>query len=187
MKRLIVLLIVSMFITTPLISQDTGVNPDETTLSIAPSGEGTGDGAGDDSLSVFTAWDFIRMVLILGAVVAVIYIIFFLLKRSGNPKFQDTRLIKVLSSKTLSGSRTLHLVEVGNQIFLVGASESTINLVSEIVDKETLDGLRLQAESADSGERKNFGEVLTQVFRGNQKPVQPMSFLHEQRQRVKNM
>jgi len=162
---------------------------DERTLSIdTPSGAG---GPGDTKLGVFTAWDFIRMALILAAVVGVIYGIFFILKRSGNPKFQENRLIKVLSSKSISGSRALHLVEVGNQIFLVGSSENGVNLVSEILDKETLDGLKMQSASAESGERKSFSEILTSVFgkSGGPRSVggDSMSFLRDQRQRVKNM
>jgi flagellar protein FliO/FliZ len=131
------------------------------------------------------------MALILAAVVGAIYGIFFVLKRTGNPKFQDTRLIKLLSSKTLSGSRALHLVEVGNQIFLVGTAENTVNLVSEILDKETLDGLKLQAASAEIGEKKSFSDLLSQVFgrqtAARQGSSDSMAFLRQQRQRVKNM
>ena len=187
MKRLVVLMCLTLIfiIVTPLVSQDSPV--DETTLSIGAAGEAVADGNG--SLSVFTAWDFIKMVLILGAVIGVIYLIFHFLKKSGNPKFKDTRLIRVLSSKTLTGPRALHLVEVGNQVFLVGTSENTVNLVSEIVDKETLDGIKLQAE--ETTERRSFTGILGQAFG---RPVvkqktaaDPMAFLKQQRQRIQNM
>jgi flagellar protein FliO/FliZ len=189
-KRLLVLLVV-LSATTATFAQDTAESQavDETTLTIQ--NQTASDPDGDASLGVFTAWDFIKMALILAAVVAVIYGLFYVLKRTGGPKFQESRLIKVLSSKTLSGTRALHLVEIGNQIFLVGASENNVNLVSEILDKETLDGLRLQAASADAGERKNFTEILAQVFGRPAGPKaggsESMSFLREQRQRVKNM
>ena len=137
MKRLLVLL-VALSIATTICAQDTAETRavDETTLTIQS--QTASDPDGEASLGVFTAGDFIKMALILAAVVAAIYGLFYVLKRTGGPKFQESRLIKVLSSKTLSGTRTLHLVEIGNQIFLVGASESNVNLVSEILDKETL-------------------------------------------------
>lgn len=193
MKRLFVLLWVLVLISTaPLFSQDSPIENqpiDETTLSI-----GVPDQAGDDdngSLSVFTAWDFVRMVLILAAVIGAIYGIFHLLKRSGNPKFQETRLIRLLSSKTLTGSRALHLVEVGNQIFLVGTSENAVNLVSEISDKETVDGLKLQAANVDGAEKRNFGSLLGQAFGRSvgksKQTADPMAFLKAQRQRIRNM
>jgi flagellar protein FliO/FliZ len=162
---------------------------DETTLSIGVPGEiATGE---DGSLTVFSAWDFVRMVLILAAVIGVIYGIFHLLKKSGNPKFQETRLIRLLSSKTLTGARALHLVEVGNQIFLIGTSESSVNLVSEIQDKETVDGLKLQAANIDGTEKRSFSTLVGQAFGRsigkNKQTADPMAFLKQQRQRIRNM
>ena len=190
MKRLCILICVPALIfigVTPVFSQSSGI--DETTLSIDTPGEEAVDG--DGSLSVFSAWDFIRMILILAAVIGVIYGIFHLLKRSGNPKFQETRLIRVLSSKTLTGTRALHLVEVGNQVFLVGTSENAVNLVSEIVDKETVDGLKLQSANVDGNERRNFAAFLGQAFgKANGKSraaADPTAFLRQQRQRVRNL
>jgi flagellar protein FliO/FliZ len=184
-----------LFCAAPLFSQTAptgepfGESIDETTLAIGLPDEEASDGEG--SLSVFSAWDFIRMVLILAAVIGAIYGIFYLLRRSGNPKFQETRLIRVLSSKTLTGARALHLVEVGNQIFLVGTSENAVNLVSEILDKETVDGLKLQAANVDGAERRNFASLLGQAFgksAGKQKvAADPMAFLRQQRQRVRNL
>ncbi|MBN1687229.1 MAG: flagellar biosynthetic protein FliO [Spirochaetales bacterium] len=189
MKRLAVTIGVATFLllsATPLFSQDA---IDETTLEIGIPDEGTG---GDESLSVFKAWDFIKMLLILGAVIAVIYGLFHFLKKSGNPKFNETRLIRVLSSKTLTGARALHLVEVGNQIFLVGTSENAVNLVSEIADKETLDSLKLQAANAQAVEKRSFASILGQTFGrpAASKPntaADPMAFLRQQRQRIRNM
>lgn len=186
MKKLCAIIFVSAFLLpVQLYSQEV----DESALTIQTGEED--EESGEPSLSVFTAWDFVRMVLILGAVVGVIYVVFYFLKRSGNGRLQESGVIKVLSSKSLSSSRTLHLVEVGNQIFLIGTAENSVNLVSEILDKETLDGLRLQAASAESTERKNFGDVLSQVF-GKQAGARSsspdsMAFLRGQRQRIKNM
>lgn len=153
-----------------------------------------------EKFSVFTVWDFVRMVLILGAVVGVVYLIFFILKRSGNPRFQENQIIKVLSSKALANNRSLHVVGVGNQVFLVGSSDNGVSLVSEIIEKETLDGLRLQATAAEGGNRRTFADILSSVFG---KPPGPggataklptgvqttdsLSFLRQQRQKVKNM
>ena len=187
MKRLIVLVCLAfLFISfTPLFSQDV---VDERTLEIGIPDASAG---GSDSLSVFTAWDFIKMLLILGAVIAVIYVLFHFLKKSGNPRFSETRLIRVLSSKTLTGTRALHLVEVGNQIFLVGTAENAVNLVSEIVDKETLDGLKLQAAGAEANERRSFSTVLGQAFGKpafkERTAADPMAFLKQQRQRIRNI
>ncbi len=141
-------------------------------------------------LSVFSVWDFVRMILILAAVIAAIYGIFYILKRSSNPKLQENRLIRVVSSKPIAGNRSLHLVEVGNQVFLVGAAENNVSLVSEIHDKETIDGIRLQTAEDGNGERRSFNAVLSQMFGGASKPEEngdPVGFLRQQRRRLKNL
>ena len=130
------------------------------------------------------------VILILAAVIAAIYGIFYLLKRSGNPKLAENRLIRVLSSKSITQGKTLHLVEVGNQVFLVGAAESSVSLLSEIGDKETLDGIHLQSSNVESEDKRSFGETLSQMFgkeRPRALPDDPVGYIQQQRQRVKQM
>jgi flagellar protein FliO/FliZ len=67
-----------------------------------------------------SSWDFLRMVLILAAVVGVIYLIFWLLKRGFRRQLPQNDLIRLLGTRNLSGNRALHLVEMGKQVFLVG-------------------------------------------------------------------
>lgn len=169
---------------------------DESTLIIET--DPADNGAGTDRLGVFSAWDYIRMILVLAAVIGTIYLVFFLLKRSGNPKIQENRLIKVLSTKPIAGGKSIHLVEVGNQVFLVGSGENGVSLLSEIVDKETLDGIRLQAASVSEGEKRSFGDVLSSMFgkpdgdgeqprREAHQEIDTVGFLQEQRRRLKQM
>lgn len=136
---------------------------DETTLSID-----TGESPGVENEVVgsgFGAWDYLRMVLVLGAVVGAIVGIFYLLKRAGGVRFQDNRMIRLVGSRTLANNRTVHLVEVGNQVFLVGASENNVSLIAEISDKETLDGIKLQAAGSEElEERRTFSETIQQIF-----------------------
>jgi flagellar protein FliO/FliZ len=167
---------------------------DEADLIISGGDEVPEIDGGEGPISVFSAWDFVRMLLILAAVIGVIYVVFYFLKRSGKPRLSENRLIRVLSSKPLANNRTLHLIEVGNQVFLVGAAENTVSLVSEIADKETLDGIRLQSSEIETTERRNFGEILSQMFgkpqngnSGTKASLDPVAFLKGQRQRVKNI
>lgn len=145
------------------------------------------------NFTAFSWWDFLRMFIILGAVIAVIYGIFFVLKRMGNPKFQANNLITVLSTQNLQGNRALHLVEVGNEVFLIGSSEGSVELVSKIEDGETIDELRLYRSELGAGAR-SFQETLRGLFSkgqqsGDESPgVQSGAmFLQKQRERLKKM
>ena len=186
MKLLILCAVAAMVFTPAIAAQDNQI--DESTLMLDAAGEPDEDGS--VRLNVFSAWDFIRMILILAAVIGVIFLIFLLLKRSGNPRIQENRMIRVLSTKALTNSRTLHLVEVGKQVFLIGAAESNISLVSEIIDKETLDGIHLQTTDTIESDRKSFSSVISQMF-GKEKSTAPqttpVSLIRQQRQRIRQM
>ena len=147
----------------------------------------------DGGFTAYSWWDFLRMFLILGAVIAVIYGVFYVLKKSGNPKFQANNLISVLSTQNLQGNRSLHLVEVGNEVFLIGSAEGNVRLVSKIEDGETIDELRLYKSEMGAG-GKSFQEALRGFFsRGEE--TEPSgdhvrsgaAFLHKQRERLKNL
>lgn len=189
MKRTIAITICAFISISALVAQESDeLLSDESSLIIQA--ETAAESNVAERIGVFTTWDFIRMILILAAVIAAIYGIFYLLKRSGNPKLAENRLIRVLSSKSITQGKTLHLIEVGNQVFLVGAAESSVSLLSEIGDKETLDGIHLQASNVESDDRRSFGETLSQMFgreRPRDLPADPVGYIQQQRQRVKQM
>lgn len=149
----------------------------------------------EEGLNTFTVWDFLRMVLVLGGVIAAIYGVFFLLKRAGNPKSMPNDLINVLSTQNLQGNRSLHLIQVGNEIYLVGSAEGGVQLISKIEDGETIDQIRLfRSEMAAAG-GTSFQQALRGIFMKNESSgpasrdsVQGSAlFLQKQRERLKNM
>ena len=191
MKQIISIALFAALCVPVLVSQDAERTPlpvDESSLIIESEPAAN---AISDRIGVFTAWDFVRMILILGVVIAVIYGIFFLLKRSGNTKLPENRLIRILSSRSIATGKAVHLVEVGNQVFLVGAAESNVSLLSEIVDKETLDSVRLQGASVEASAKRSFTETFSRMFGkappADERSADPVSFLQQQRQRVKQM
>jgi len=116
------------------------------------------------SVPAFGIWDLVRMVLILGFVVALIYGLFYLLKKGTGGRVNEASSMRVLGSLQLPGNRTIHLVEAGRQIFLVGGGEHSINLIAEITDQESLDDIRLKYQTATPGVRRNFSDLLSNVL-----------------------
>jgi flagellar protein FliO/FliZ len=136
-----------------------------------------------------SAWDFLRMLLILAAVVGVIYLLFFLLKRGFRRQLPQNDLIRVLGSRSLSGNRSLHLVAMGRSVFLVGSAEGGISLIAEVKDPETLDQLRL--ESAEAARLpQGFAGLLQSLWKGGAGRTQSgdsLEFMKQQRQRLQKM
>jgi flagellar protein FliO/FliZ len=136
-----------------------------------------------------SSWDFVRMLLILAAVVGVIYLLFYLLKRGFRRQLPQNDLIRVLGSRTLSGNRALHLVELGRSVYLVGAAESGISLISEIKDQETLDRIRIESAQAVRMPQ-GFAQFFQNLWKAGGKGSlhsDSLSLMKQQRQRLQKM
>ena len=143
------------------------------------------------TLNTFSVWDFVRMLLVLGGVLAFIYFIFFLLKKAGNPKIVSDSTINVISTQNLASGRSLHLIEIGPQVFLIGSGESSVQLISEITDKETLDTIKLD-QSVKNDNNKTFTDTFMGIFKGegnqnNKTDSTQIGFIQKQRERLRNM
>ena len=150
---------------------------------LTPLGEEVIAAAGDTTAQIplVSTWDFVRMLLVLAAVVACIYIIFRLLRRGNKRGLTEHNLIRVIDSRSLSGNRTLHLVEVGRSLYLVGAADGAVSLVSEVNDTESADMVRLAVADSATGGRRSFSDLLAGLFSGPQAGGGPagMSSAHE--------
>jgi len=137
-----------------------------------------------------STWDFVRMILILACVIGVIYLLFWILRKGTGKRIQENDLIRVLGSRGLSGSRSLHLVEVGTSIYLVGSSDGGVELISEITEKESLDAVRLKAAEQLPAGRRTFQQTLSEIFRPAKHPLtigDGIGFLKGQRERLKKL
>ncbi len=119
----------------------------------------------DEGFSAFGFWDLVRMILVLGFVIGSIYVVFYLLKRSSGRRIGGgAGLLRIVDEHALSGGKSLHLIEVGRQVFLVGAGGDSVGLISEITDDETLDTIRLAVSAQATEQPRAFSEVLSSLW-----------------------
>ncbi len=176
----------------PLIAQETVPAADETKLSVetATAAANPQTPALNENLSAFSVWDVVRMVLVLGGVLGVIYLLFYLLKKMGHQIKDAGNVIDVIATKNLTTNSAVHLIKIGGQIFLIGASDGNIRLLSEITDKETLDQLTLENSTAVT-QNRSFSEVIRGALKGGGvlKDIdkERSTFLKQQKNRLKNM
>jgi len=170
----------------------------ESDLVIPDTGAGGGEAAGGGAAAVggaviasaVSTWDFVRMLLILAAVVGAIYLLVWLLRRGSGKRVRENDLIRVLGSRTLAGTRALHLVEVGTAIYLIGSSDGGVELIAEVTDKESVDGLRLRAAEEAPAARRTFQAVLSEIFRPARHQTtmgESVGFLRRQRDRLRKL
>lgn len=127
---------------------------------------GSGDSAkGSGSSSSGSIGRFLfGLVVVLG----VIYAVHWLLKRWGQTRLQGVAgtagVIDVVATTPLAQGRALHLVRVGKELVLVGATEQSITRIGE------LDANALAAASGDAG-KGEFQSMLAGAMMGSQPGV----------------
>jgi flagellar protein FliO/FliZ len=153
---------------------------------------------------LISTWDFVRVLLVLGIVVGVIYLIFFLLRRGFKRRLPENEMIRVIGSRTLTGNRSIHLIELGRSLYLIGSADGGINLISEINDRETQDMIRLEQAQKENRPVLSFGNLLQGVMKPGQinqgpgsagnKKTEPetdlsgsMRFMKKQRERLRKL
>jgi flagellar protein FliO/FliZ len=168
----------------------TALSVDETTLSLndtATQAKAAKSAAGSSTLAYF-----LRMIVVLALVLAAIYGVYRLMKKAAKPKIADSSAIKVLASTSLGQGKALHVVSLGSKAFLIGSSDSSVNLVSAIDDKEFVDALVLEAQSSPPdrpGAGRDFGNILASLLGAGRKQgakkQREGEFLAGQRERLR--
>lgn len=100
------------------------------------------------------------------------------------------RLIKIAESVYLGPNRGLHLVLVGNKIYLVGQGEQGMNLLTELDDEELIQQVKAAGENNSGAVMNGFGQYLqTFLARDARTPLVPVGSadqLREQLNRVRH-
>ena len=167
---------------------------DETKIILEETADAAAGEAPVEDGRFFTTWDFIRVILILLAVIAVIYAVFYFLKKAGGGKFQDDELIRLLSSRSLTQNASVHLIEVGSKYYLVGCGDGSVSHIADIDDKETVDDLMIKNPPAAAGGR-TFADLFNFKLGGKTPQKQGAEakirnnnkFMRDQAERLKKM
>ena len=143
---LIMLLIISsanIYSQQPVEQQEEAVSEEDLVIIDEDSGNTPQADITERELGTFTFFDFLRMILILLFVILCIYALFYFLKKAGYQKYDENELINIVASKSISPNKVLHIVEVGNQLLVISSTDNSINFLTELTDKETVDTVRL--------------------------------------------
>lgn len=110
--------------------------------------------------STNTGWLFFRMILVLLVVVACIYAVFYFVKKSTNPTNETDPFLKKVASITLSPGKSVQVITLQDHCYILGVSDSNVQLISELDDKDLIDAMNLEADKESSGSVKDFASIL---------------------------
>lgn len=112
------------------------------------------------SRSSNTGWLFFRMILVLLIVVACIYAVFYFVKKTTNPTNENDPFLKKVASITLSPGKSVQVITLQDHCYILGVSDSNVQLISELNDKDLIDAMNLETDKETTNSVKDFASML---------------------------
>lgn len=107
-------------------------------------------------------WAVIKMVLVLALVVACLYFVMTFMKKTvnGDTNADDPYLRKV-AQVNLAPGKSVQVVTLLDNCYVVGVSDSGVNLIGTIDNEELVNAMNLSADKANKTRKaRNFGDIL---------------------------
>jgi flagellar biosynthetic protein FliO len=103
----------------------------------------------------------LRTVAVMGAIIVGLYLLFKFLVKNKSKIVTNSDVIKVLATYPLAANRMIQVVDIAGQVLVLGVSDSNINLITEVEDREVVDRIKLMS----SKETNNTGSFKDQFFK----------------------
>lgn len=108
-----------------------------------------------------TAWTFIKMILFLCLVVAAIYAVMWFFKKKLNNTKSDDNFLRRVSSLNIGPGKSVEIVTLLDNAYILGVTDSNINVIDQIEDKELIEALNLNFDKNQNVKKPmNFADVL---------------------------
>lgn len=108
-----------------------------------------------------TAWTFIKMILFLCLVVAAIYAVMWFFKKKVNNTKSDDNFLRRVSSLNIGPGKSVEIVTLLDNAYILGVTDSNINVIDQIEDKELIEALNLNFDKNQNVKKPmNFADIL---------------------------
>lgn len=116
-----------------------------------------------------TAAVFIRMILVLIIVIALIYGVLWFIKKKTNVVKTDDDYLRRAAYINIAPGKTIEVITLIDKAYLIGVTEDNITLLGEIQDDELIKAMNLSADKKNNTKKPaNFSEVLDMfLVKGN--------------------
>ncbi len=142
-----------------------------------------------------SVWPFVKMILILAVLCAAVYGVLYFVKRNVNKTKDEDEFLRRVAFLNLAPGKSVEIVTyLDEHAYILGVTESGINLIGEITDKDRISAMNLNADKNQNSQKaRNFSEILDMflpggkntnrnVFSGSEKNIEDV--LSSQRSRL---
>ena len=117
-----------------------------------------------------TVWIFVKMIFALAVVIGISWGIFHFLKKSIKSENDSDPFLRKVSQLTLSPGKSVQVITLQDNAFLIGVSDEQTNLIGKIEDKELVNAMNLYADTNSKVEKpRSFREILDIFMPGSSK------------------
>ncbi len=122
---------------------------------------------GGEQPSVF--WQFVRTLITLAFLLGIFYAIFRLYKFKRELPTQNFSAVNSIYEYPLGTNQRLQIIEIAGRLMILGVSDNSIQLISEITDKYTIDRIKLDCAEDNKQPRADFLAELSRAIKTNLK------------------
>lgn len=126
----------------------------------------------------------LRVLISLVIVCILAYVVLKFLKKSSLSLTSDSPYLKSVASINLAQGKSIHVVTLGEKAYLVGVTDSSINMIGEVEDKILVDTMNLDADRRRASPGQDFASMLPSVFKGSKNKGIDVNFFEAQRERL---
>ena len=156
---IIILLLFNNIVFSQNITDDSSTFENDTSYFAEPAAT---EGSGTSTYKApSTAGMIIKMIVVLALVVAALYGIMLFFKKKNNNVQSDDDFMRRVSSLSFAPGKSVEIVTLVDRCFMLGVTDSNINLIAEITDKEMISALNLNFDKKQNTKKPmNFSDVL---------------------------
>ncbi len=150
-------------------------------------------------------WLLFKTIFVLGLLVGGFYMFYRFISQKAGINLSGQDVVQILSAVPLGPGKFLYIIDLAGKVFLLGVSDSGINMLTEIEGKEDIDRIRLLSSRSTPNDGKNFQDMISSqigrfVDKINDKKIKKsdiaqysdesafdISYLKNQKKRLKNM
>lgn len=122
---------------------------------------------GGEQPSVF--WQFVRTLITLAFLLGIFYAIFRLYKFKRELPSQNFSAVNSIYEYPLGTNQRLQIIEIAGRLMILGVSDGSIQLISEVTDKYTIDRIKLDCAEDSRQPRADFLGELSRAIKTNLK------------------
>ncbi|GAB4426794.1 MAG: hypothetical protein OHK0011_08460 [Turneriella sp.] len=124
-------------------------------------------GNGGEQPSVF--WQFVRTLVTLAFLLGIFYAIFRLYKFKRELPEKSFSAVTSIYEYPLGTNQRLQIIEIAGRLMILGVSDNSIQLISEVTDKYTIDRIKLDCAEDNKQPRADFLAELSRAIKTNLK------------------